>query len=506
MSTSSKTVLKLSSYHFYNIIPLNTVAIMLFANSILYLCMNERRAYCLNRLIYRKFAEIHGGCFGVGDIEPPVCDGAQLDAGGVEAYHSDDYSDGSHPPTPCEHGPKKTAVVAIPFLDLAQLLKYGNPIDFQGEVYRQMHEASQLLFGIKHPPSCVVPDVSHPIEPTFSQRDDLFWKNAENLRADFRDDGCAGADNIVREVSSPRFDRSGHMDPVPPIGDAVPSVGRSVSGFAVCLTQDCRDDRWTDVDKIAHKYSSNVVDRSGHTDGVVHNADVQVAEDVRVMDMCTHSSLVDTPTDASPLTGDDVPSSGLGAKCPQFVTPNQAMSLTCVLVSGRDDIIFKSHGRYARWDDVLSLVLGSHVHIAIIDAWACLLNCREARKDFAALTRFFASAFFMVLVDTSRSRDQRIFWFRERFKLDLESSPYRDIGKVDLEDMLAAFFENSHSGRSIICADLDAKRMQMRWRDSKNKIDYGVCVMRHMESYVGQAQKKNNQATVKLEKMIDEEI
>lgn len=78
------------------------------------------------------------------------------------------------------------------------------------------------------------------------------------------------------------------------------------------------------------------------------------------------------------------------------------MSLTCVLVSGRDDIIFKSHGRYARWDDVLSLVLGSHVHIAIIDAWACLLNCREARKDFAALTRFFASAFFMVRLFSMR--------------------------------------------------------------------------------------------------------
>nr|GLL37363.1 uncharacterized protein LOC109178682 isoform X1 [Ipomoea trifida] len=282
----------------------------------------------------RKFAEIHGGCFGVGDIEPPVCDGAQLDAGGVEAHHSDDYSDGSHPPTPCEHGPKKTAAVAIAFLDLAQLLKYGNPIDFQGEVYRQMHEASQLLFGIKHPPSCVVPDVSHPIEPTFSQRDDLFWKNAENLRADFRDDGCAGADNIVREVSSPRFDRSGHMDPVGHNDDV--RVIEGVRGLDMCkppgvvdtpidtgLTQDCRDDGWTAVDKIAHKYSSDVVDRSGHTDGVAHNADVQVVEDVRGMDMCTHSSLVDTPTDASPPTGDDVPSSGLGAKCPQFVTPYQ---------------------------------------------------------------------------------------------------------------------------------------------------------------------------------------
>lgn len=64
------------------------------------------RGWNSDLLHQRKFAEIHGGCFGVGDIEPPVCDGAQLDAGGVEAHHSDDYSDGSHPPTPCEHGPK----------------------------------------------------------------------------------------------------------------------------------------------------------------------------------------------------------------------------------------------------------------------------------------------------------------------------------------------------------------------------------------------------------------
>lgn len=40
------------------------------------------------------------------------------------------------------------------------------------------------------------------------------------------------------------------------------------SSFSLGLTQDCRDDGWTVVDKIAHKYSSDVVDRSGHTDGV----------------------------------------------------------------------------------------------------------------------------------------------------------------------------------------------------------------------------------------------
>nr|GMD82814.1 receptor-like protein 12 [Ipomoea batatas] len=40
--------------------------------------------------------------------------------------------------------------------------------------------------------------------------------------------------------------------------------------------------------------------------------------------------------------------------------------------------------------------------------------------------------------------------------------------------------------KSIVCENLKTKRMPMKWRDTKNKVDCGVYLMRHMESYVGQ--------------------
>nr|GLL45325.1 uncharacterized protein LOC109189836 [Ipomoea trifida] len=43
--------------------------------------------------------------------------------------------------------------------------------------------------------------------------------------------------------------------------------------------------------------------------------------------------------------------------------------------------------------------------------------------------------------------------------------------------------------KSIVCDNLKTKRMPMKWRDTKNKVDYGMYLMRHMESYVGEAVK-----------------
>ncbi|XP_031098273.1 uncharacterized protein LOC116002310 [Ipomoea triloba] len=40
--------------------------------------------------------------------------------------------------------------------------------------------------------------------------------------------------------------------------------------------------------------------------------------------------------------------------------------------------------------------------------------------------------------------------------------------------------------KSIVCENLKTKRMPMNWRDTKNKVDYGVYLMRHMKSYVGE--------------------
>nr|GMD03338.1 uncharacterized protein LOC109168900 [Ipomoea batatas] len=200
-----------------------------------------------------------------------------------------------------------------------------------------------------------------------------------------------------------------------------------------------------------------------------------------------------------------------------------------------EDIVFAIGERIARWDDILTLVPGSLVWVAVIDAWSALLNRRELTKSPDAPSRFFASTFTTIhtIVDGSYDRDLRVGWFRERLLLDFESSPYGDFKEVDLmffpiirsehyfllcfdfrryrfeiidnsssskpkkdkygeclidmQDMLQEFFTKSHPGRSILCAGVEPKIMQMSWRDVNNKIDCGVYLMRHMETYTGQA-------------------
>nr|GMD76216.1 uncharacterized protein LOC109168900 [Ipomoea batatas] len=164
-----------------------------------------------------------------------------------------------------------------------------------------------------------------------------------------------------------------------------------------------------------------------------------------------------------------------------------------------EDIVFAIGERIARWDDILTLVPGSLVWVVVIDAWSALLNRRELTKSPDAPSRFFASTFTTVMishailfiihtvVDGSYDRDLRVGWFRERLLLDFESSLYGDFKEVDLQDMLQEFFTKSHPGRSILCAGVEPKIMQMPWRDVNNKIDCGVYLMRHMETYTGQA-------------------
>nr|GLL27094.1 uncharacterized protein LOC109154777 isoform X2 [Ipomoea trifida] len=60
----------------------------------------------------------------------------------------------------------------------------------------------------------------------------------------------------------------------------------------------------------------------------------------------------------------------------------------------------------------------------------------------------------------------------------------------DMKNMLSEFFKTIDLAKFIICAGINAKRMQMPWRDSKNKVDYGVYIMCHMETYVCQGVSK----------------
>nr|GMC88985.1 uncharacterized protein LOC109168900 [Ipomoea batatas] len=213
-------------------------------------------------------------------------------------------------------------------------------------------------------------------------------------------------------------------------------------------------------------------------------------------------------------------------------SPDEAVIVNWLLAGGADnmeEVVFCIGSRLARWDDLLTLVPGSEVGVAVIDAWASLLNQRERVKA--------------PVVDGSHDRGLRVGWFRDGLKVDQESSPYEDLRKVDLmffpiirsehyflicfdfrrfrmeiidnssspgsksskygeslidmQDMLQEFFTKSHPGRSILCAGLEPKQMQIRWRVPNNKIDCGVYLMRHMESFAGQPVKQWNCGLVK---------
>nr|GMC75051.1 zinc finger BED domain-containing protein RICESLEEPER 2-like [Ipomoea batatas] len=57
----------------------------------------------------------------------------------------------------------------------------------------------------------------------------------------------------------------------------------------------------------------------------------------------------------------------------------------------------------------------------------------------------------------------------------------------DLKNMVAEFLRLIDPGKAIICADLEAKRMQISWRIRRiRRTDCGVYLMRHMETYVCQ--------------------
>nr|GMC71754.1 uncharacterized protein LOC109168900 [Ipomoea batatas] len=467
-----------------------------------------------------------------------------------------------------------------------------------------MREAIQLLVGVKQLPPCSSPDACKSSQPTFSQREDLFWGNAENTRAvedieraisernefmdvpsfslgltqGFNDGVCAVVDDIARDYgpmggglsndialgvphaavggcgvrgpSTSDVSSGGvNTDPLPqgigPVvgqgADSVAVVGlcdenvrggggcgpatspvAPVVGGAETLLQAVGPEVDVGANSVAPVVSTpfeKLVDRqdggdTGRSGGLVCCAPVKMVRAVRPPHVacCRLGSLDDRS---------GVPSqSGLAAV---HDLPEEAVVVNWLLAGGgahMEDIVFCIGSRVARWNDVLTLVLGSLVWVAVIDVWSALLNMRERSKIHT-------------VVDASYDRDLRVGWFREQLAENLESSPYEDYSEVDMmffpiireehyflicfdfrrfrleiidnsaspkgkkkiydesledmQNMLQEFFSKTHPGKSVLVAGLEPKRMQMPWRDVKNKIDCGVYLMRHMETFTGQS-------------------
>nr|GME03132.1 uncharacterized protein LOC109189836 [Ipomoea batatas] len=209
-----------------------------------------------------------------------------------------------------------------------------------------------------------------------------------------------------------------------------------------------------------------------------------------------------------------------------------------VLEYGSDDLrefLFSYSGQTVSRVDIRCLAPGAQVSVGVINAWSCILNCRERTKDLSAPARVFASPFTTLntAVLFKKIDKLKLASFSKALGADFALGPYRTwgdvhllffpilqlnhfyllcvdfkIGRLEIIDnsastkptrlkygdtpenlklLLTEYFTSvGEKFKSIICENLKCKRLPMKWRDTGNEVDCGVYLTRHMESYVGE--------------------
>ncbi|XP_031098288.1 uncharacterized protein LOC116002317 [Ipomoea triloba] len=204
----------------------------------------------------------------------------------------------------------------------------------------------------------------------------------------------------------------------------------------------------------------------------------------------------------------------------------------------KHEFLFPYTGQTVSRNDICSLAPWAEVSVGVIIAGSCILTCREHTNDPSTPTRVFASPFTTLntTVLFKKIDKLKLTRFSEALVADFALGHYKIWGHVhllffpilqqnhlyllcvDFKFERLEIIDNSASTqptpvkygdtlenvklllsecftsvgekfKSIVCDNLKTKRMPMTWRDTKNKVDYGMYLMRHMESYVSEAVK-----------------
>ncbi|KAJ9557924.1 hypothetical protein OSB04_012538 [Centaurea solstitialis] len=82
---------------------------------------------------------------------------------------------------------------------------------------------------------------------------------------------------------------------------------------------------------------------------------------------------------------------------------------------------------------------------------------------------------------------ERCSKFQAKMESELgKNGPLQDIRNFDLNEVFSSYLKEVKHPKAIKISKLVTKRATMNWRSTKNKIDCGVFVMRHMETYKGE--------------------
>nr|GMD32892.1 zinc finger BED domain-containing protein RICESLEEPER 2-like [Ipomoea batatas] len=254
------------------------------------------------------------------------------------------------------------------------------------------------------------------------------------LNGDIPTQGWGDVEAIVRQ-----YDDVPMNDPLRGSRSQSPdAVSTGIPSFSLGLTQEHPTTRWEEVEAIARQYDvvPSVVPIRGSTSH-------------------TPTAVCVTNHSSSPSLTEDHPTQ-LWAEAEAIARKNAEL--------------FNYGGWSTRREDFMLLLEGYEVAVAIINAWASVLNFRERVSNSVA------------------PRSHRLQLFTERMEAELKLTSYATWGDVDMHDLLSVFFEDSgFPALYIKVTAMQPRRLRMSWLETKNKIDCGVFAMRHMETYVGQS-------------------
>nr|GMD17923.1 ulp1 protease family, C-terminal catalytic domain-containing protein [Ipomoea batatas] len=139
---------------------------------------------------------------------------------------------------------------------------------------------------------------------------------------------------------------------------------------------------------------------------------------------------------------------------------------------------------------MLLLKPNTEIPTTIIDAWAAIMNNNEEDRFSAKTICFNLDNFVNPLGD----EDDRYKKFIDSYLVDNETfeAINNSSSVCKTEDKYGAVpkrlflsgLKSTYKANKI--EKLKVKRMKMAWRDNRNKIDCGVFLMRHMETFRGQ--------------------
>ncbi|CAI9294533.1 unnamed protein product [Lactuca saligna] len=162
------------------------------------------------------------------------------------------------------------------------------------------------------------------------------------------------------------------------------------------------------------------------------------------------------------------------------------------------------------------------IHVIIIDYWTSLLNIVEELKDVGSVSRVFFDTNFLAqeILDASLSADRTKRLFDSMLKVffpivekskyylicfDLRVPTYYIIDHVNrtgvVEDiygkkpvhvkkLLGNYLKTEHYQKSTAFNKIKARVMKITWKVEKEGSDCGVYLMRNMESYMGENERR----------------